>query len=1296
MPLRANFGDEAGNMIRNLIRAFGDRARQLLRPKFVGLLIGGGVGAVVIGIGAYALLDYTESSNFCGSACHTPMYPEFTAYQNSVHSTVACTECHVGTGTVNLVRSKLNGVGQLFQMVLKNYPRPITSPVENLRPARETCEQCHTPSKFSGEQVKTVASFASDLANTKESYTLVLKVGGGDSGVADGIHWHISSKVWYVPMDAERLQIGWVREEKPDGTVKEYINPADAAILTPEFIAANKRLMDCVDCHNRTGHDFQSPEQLIDQALQDGSIDTSLPFIKKEALSIFNSTSANLKLLDSNLDNIRQYYQVNYPGMFEVSSAKIDQAVAKLKEIAELTTFPDMNVTPDTHVDNSGHNKPSDAQLQGVNLTFDGWRTNRSDGCFRCHGTLVPSGTTPASGNSFVSAVPPGPAGTDQGPKTLDASCNLCHYASTTASGAPIPKDIPHPTDRLENCTLCHGANSLKPFPADHPWSNNDACTSCHKEAQVFKTVAAPVRPADAKDLPHDIKGLEDCFLCHSAAGPKPMKDTHPWASKDTCLSCHPLSPTPEPAPVADPIPAKVPQIPHVLDSLQDCLLCHAPGAPKPISNNHPWSTNDTCQACHTVSSEAKTVQTALVKPAPDILHSIQGLDNCRLCHPSAVQFPQDHASLPNDFCLLCHQVGTPKDIVSVPNIAPQIQHSINGLGNCLGCHDIGRPMPFPSDHIGRTPAMCTMCHAINPNATSAPSAPPTSGGGGGGGGFTPPTTTPPPTGTLTAAQLYASSCAICHGANLEGGAAPAINATALAGQTTAQLTAKLTAGSMSAYTNSMTSAQISSLVSLMLSTSAPPIAPPSATVSAASNVTSSGATLNGNLSALGSASSVALSFDYGTTTTYGSSAAGVPSSLSAAGAFEANLTSLTPGTTYHFRAKADGGNAGVAYSGDQTFTTAAAPLAVTSNAASAMTTTQATLNGSVTSLGAESSVAVSFDYGPTTSYGSSAAGVPASLSAAGVFSANLTGLSGGTTYHFRARAVGATTAYGTDQTFTTASASAPLVATNSASAITSTGATLNASLSALGSAASVNLSFQYGTTTSYGNTVAATPASRTAAGSFSANLSGLSPGTTYHYTAIATGNGTTSGVDRTFTTTAAPVAPTVVTNSASAITSTGATLNASLTALGSAASVNLSFQYGTTASYGASAAGVPASLSAAGTFSATITGLTSGTTYHYRTVAAGSSTVYGADQTFTTPAVSTFDPAAWYATSSCVSCHGANRNGSPKITASGLSGVTVAQIIAKLSPGGSMNRYVGTLSSSDISTLANWLKVTP
>ena len=139
---------------------------------------------VVISLAAFRGIEYMDSPQFCGQVCHTVMQPEFTAYQDGPHARVACVECHIGPGAPWFVKSKLSGTRQLFAVALKTYPTPIPSPVENLRPARDTCEQCHWPEKFTGDRVRLVREFADDEANTETATTLRLHVGSGSAGWA--------------------------------------------------------------------------------------------------------------------------------------------------------------------------------------------------------------------------------------------------------------------------------------------------------------------------------------------------------------------------------------------------------------------------------------------------------------------------------------------------------------------------------------------------------------------------------------------------------------------------------------------------------------------------------------------------------------------------------------------------------------------------------------------------------------------------------------------------------------------------------------------------------------------------------------------------------------------------------------------------------------------------------------------------------------------------------------------------------------------------------------------------------
>jgi hypothetical protein len=326
------------------------------------------------------------------------MYPEFTAHQASPHSRVLCADCHVGSGADYLVRSKISGIPLIFATLTGRYDRPIPTPVKNLRPARETCAQCHRPERFTGDFVITHTTYATDQTNTATTDIRVLRVGGGQSSGAIGIHWHISASVYYLPLDEKRQDIAWVRVVRSDGSEVEYVNPTDASQVTPERVKKDERLMDCIDCHNRATHIFQSPEELINSAITEGRIDPSLPFIKRQGMSALDPANASLAEADAKVDAIRDFYRTSYPDVAANKAGAIDQAITALKGVAVLTTFPNMKVNWNTYQNELGH-------IQSL-------------GCFRCHGKLVAS------------------SGPQQG-KAIDASCDLCHYFQLPQAASP-------------------------------------------------------------------------------------------------------------------------------------------------------------------------------------------------------------------------------------------------------------------------------------------------------------------------------------------------------------------------------------------------------------------------------------------------------------------------------------------------------------------------------------------------------------------------------------------------------------------------------------------------------------------------------------------------------------------------------------------------------------------------------------------------------------------------------------------------------------------------------------------
>lgn len=348
-------------------------------------------------VATYQSVEFMDSSEFCGEVCHAAMKPEFEAYKSSPHARVNCVNCHIGPGADFLVKAKIDGMRQVVALAMNSFSRPIPSPVHNLRPSRETCEKCHWPEKFYEDRIRMFQKYDSDEKNTETRTTLVFRVGGvlGKSG--KGVHWHIKNKVWFLPADEKRQEIAWTGVETEDGKLVEYINPELASQVTEEHLKKEKRVMDCIDCHNRATHVFQSPEKAIDKAMAAGLIDKDLPFIKKRALEAIESSKSEAEAFDK-IVNIDEFYRTLYPSIYGTKREHIKEAITELKEIYKSTVFPANNVDAKTHPNNLGHME--------------------SPGCFRCHGKLAE--IKRVEGKTEITKT------------TVRSTCNLCHFSLPT------------------------------------------------------------------------------------------------------------------------------------------------------------------------------------------------------------------------------------------------------------------------------------------------------------------------------------------------------------------------------------------------------------------------------------------------------------------------------------------------------------------------------------------------------------------------------------------------------------------------------------------------------------------------------------------------------------------------------------------------------------------------------------------------------------------------------------------------------------------------------------------------
>lgn len=339
------------------------------------------INFVIVGTASYRGVSYMDSPNFCGQSCHV-MAPQWAAYQVSPHSHVACVECHIGSGFSAAVQAKVNGTKQLVEVTLDNYPRPILAPLSVLRPARATCEACHSPTRFVGEKLLVETAYGDDEKNSVNYTVLVLHLGGVDSlSHLSGIHGHHLDDYEYVATDDSDQNIISVSKHNADGSITQYVS---SDWKGP--IKGVTRRMDCMDCHNQATHVFQTAEQAIDEVMVDGTPSASLPFVHKEGLQLIQGQYASQAEAATKITaGLDDFYRTQYPAVWSGQRGQVDAAAKTLVAIYDRNVFPDMKVTWGTYVNNIGHNS--------------------YPGCFRCH-----------DGNHV-----------SKDGKTLTNDCSVCH-----------------------------------------------------------------------------------------------------------------------------------------------------------------------------------------------------------------------------------------------------------------------------------------------------------------------------------------------------------------------------------------------------------------------------------------------------------------------------------------------------------------------------------------------------------------------------------------------------------------------------------------------------------------------------------------------------------------------------------------------------------------------------------------------------------------------------------------------------------------------------------------------------
>ncbi|WP_340113973.1 NapC/NirT family cytochrome c [Maribellus mangrovi] len=388
---------------------------------------------IISSVGSYEAFHLTESVEFCGKLCHEVMEPEYTTYHGSSHERVACVECHVGSGASWYVKSKLSGLYQVYSVIANKYPQPIPTPIANLRPARETCEECHWPEKFYDNKMRVKHSFLTDEENTEHIIHLQVKTSTKETpqGIVKGIHQHISPdvKIEYKALDDKRQIIPWVKYTNTK-TGEEYVyTDGDNMVSEAKLDSLETRVMDCLDCHNRPSHNYNAPQNFIDQAMAQGKISTDLPAIKLAAMmALYQDYPDKDSAMFAIKTQVNEWFEGSYPEVFETKQPEIEQAIAAIQEGYSNNIFPYMKASWKAYPNNIGHME--------------------SDGCYRCHNDRH------ATEDSRV----------------ISKDCKLCHniIAQGTADSLQYSTDFEalefkHPVDiaeawKTEMCSMCHVA----------------------------------------------------------------------------------------------------------------------------------------------------------------------------------------------------------------------------------------------------------------------------------------------------------------------------------------------------------------------------------------------------------------------------------------------------------------------------------------------------------------------------------------------------------------------------------------------------------------------------------------------------------------------------------------------------------------------------------------------------------------------------------------------------------------------------------------------------------------------
>jgi nitrate/TMAO reductase-like tetraheme cytochrome c subunit len=487
------------------------------RGIFLLFVLFGGFGAVAT-MGGVTAVGFSETPAFCGS-CHT-MEPELKAYAMSPHSQVPCATCHVKPGIGGFVAAKVSGTKQLFDIVTGNFPTPIEPPDHAKLPSvQDTCLSCHNLADLTanGGPVKLLLTprYLSDEANTQQTVAVMLRPGGlGDASGVLGVHWHVAQTVTYTTSDIHSSKIDLISIKEKNGTTEQYIAGSQVAVSDDVQVDINRlklsettRTMDCIDCHNRIGHEVPSTDATVDAAIASGKISATLPYIKKNGVALLNGNYPTTEAANAAIEGLQKTYATAYPLVAKADAGKVTAAISELKTEYALIATPAMKVQAKTYPDNLGH--------------------QTSLGCFRCHDGahyLVDKGKITS--------------------QTIPSACSTCHTfpqvsasaakytlnaTPATSSVASVIANIPlgvKPADHQDKLYVFSHKNGVKSVdPA------GTSCAACHTT-----NYCQNCHNTGAINIKHDAMLTNHASVAAAAGGTQVCTYCHQEVS---CAKCH-------------------------------------------------------------------------------------------------------------------------------------------------------------------------------------------------------------------------------------------------------------------------------------------------------------------------------------------------------------------------------------------------------------------------------------------------------------------------------------------------------------------------------------------------------------------------------------------------------------------------------------------------------------------------------------------------------------------------------------------------------------------------------------